>query len=84
MKMVKDLLMATQIHRCRICNSDQFSVILDLGEQKYTGIFPADTTQYVPEGEWVKKYVCSACAIIKEFDLQTYVIITDTGRFGHQ
>ena len=66
--------METQIRRCRICNSDQFSNIIDLGEQKYTGIFPTETSQYVPEGrlELIKCMdpTCGLMQLSKNFDLE--------------
>lgn len=42
--------MIKAINHCRICQHDEFDLVIDLGSQALTGIFPATNDPPVPEG----------------------------------
>lgn len=50
------------LEKCRICNSTDLVKVLELGNLTFTGIFPVQATQKVPQGE-LNLYVCNKCSL---------------------
>ena len=42
--------MHTEIEKCRICGNREFSLVVDLGSQALTGVFPRSREEHVPSG----------------------------------
>lgn len=56
--------MSNRIDGCRICSSGQFDLILDLGYQCLTGIFPANEAND-PENEPLELLKCANCDLVQ-------------------
>jgi NDP-4-keto-2,6-dideoxyhexose 3-C-methyltransferase len=56
-----------QIHQCRICGNTHLQVILDLGEQTLTGVFPKKKAQSITHGpiRLVKCTGDNACGLVQ-------------------
>lgn len=60
-----------RIKNCRNCNADDFSKILDLGNQDFTGYFPKKG-QRIPSGK-LELVICKKCKLVQlahNFDLK--------------
>jgi hypothetical protein len=56
--------MSNRIKKCRICSSENFELILDLGNQCLTGVFPAGEAND-PEIEPLELLKCSDCGLVQ-------------------
>ena len=56
--------MSKRIKKCRICSSENFELILDLGSQCLTGVFPAGEAND-PEIEPLELLKCSDCGLVQ-------------------
>ena len=56
--------MCKQIDRCRICESRNLQMVLDLGTQHLTGVFPASDPQSVTAGPLVL-VKCDRCGLVQ-------------------
>ena len=59
--------MYTEASACRLCGKDEFTSVMDLGEQALTGVFPRSTNQKVDAGP-VELVRCSAeggCGLVQ-------------------
>ncbi|MCM0605518.1 MAG: methyltransferase domain-containing protein [Xanthomonadaceae bacterium] len=63
--------MSKKITHCRICQTQKFDTIVELGDQAFTGIFPKTKSQQVPTGELtlVKCKNCDLVQLAHNFDL---------------
>jgi hypothetical protein len=63
--------MHREIKKCRICNDNNLVLIIDLGDQAFTGIFPKSVHEEVPTGklELVKCMNCGLVQLKHTFDL---------------
>lgn len=63
--------MSQKITYCRICKSDKFDSIVELGNQAFTGIFPKSKSEKVPHGplNLVKCRKCDLVQLEHNFDL---------------
>jgi hypothetical protein len=52
------------IKTCRVCNSENITSVLSLGNQFYTGIFPKSKIDYVPIGP-LELCLCSVCSTVQ-------------------
>src|SRR5688572_11792720 len=59
--------MAQQIDACRACGNHDLVLVLDLGEQAYTGIFPRRRDESVPTSplRLVKCHGAQACGLVQ-------------------
>lgn len=56
--------MYTEITKCRVCESDRLSVVLSLGEQFLTGVFPKSTTEKITKGPLDLAW-CAGCGLLQ-------------------
>ena len=56
--------MSNRIKTCRICSSEKFDVILDLGKQCLTGVFPTNEAND-PEVEPLELVKCANCNLVQ-------------------
>jgi hypothetical protein len=54
----------SEINRCRACKEAQLEVLLDLGVQSLTGVFPADPKQDLTRGPLVL-VLCANCGLVQ-------------------
>jgi hypothetical protein len=54
----------TPLASCRLCGSADLLLVLDLGEQALTGVFPASVEEHVSEGPLVLVW-CSSCTLLQ-------------------
>jgi hypothetical protein len=55
---------ATKLTACRLCGSSALEHIIDLGEQAYTGVFPASPDEDVPTGP-LQLVRCRSCTLVQ-------------------
>ena len=56
--------MSNRIKKCRVCSSEYFDLILDLGDQCLTGVFPTGEAND-PEIEPLELLKCSTCGLVQ-------------------
>ena len=56
--------MATQLSACRICQSKKLTEVLNLGEQKLTGVFPRSPTEAISSGPLALAW-CEECTLLQ-------------------
>lgn len=54
----------SKIKRCRSCNSNKLQRLFSLGDQNFTGIFPKNKDQKVPNGN-LTLVICSRCKLVQ-------------------
>lgn len=55
------------ISRCRVCKSSRIVEVLDLGTIAFTGVFPSQIDEYVPNGR-LRLMVCESCGLAQLAD----------------
>ena len=61
---MKDSIMFTEIHNCRICANTNLINVLSLGEQALTGVFPKHSSDTVSSGP-LDLVWCSRCGLLQ-------------------
>lgn len=56
--------MYSEISKCRICNSQNLVVVLSLGRQYLTGVFPKKTTESLSQGP-LDVVLCTDCSLLQ-------------------
>lgn len=56
--------MITEIHNCRLCLSAELNIVLNLGDQALTGIFPKTKSESTPAGP-LTLVKCVSCGLVQ-------------------
>lgn len=54
----------TEIRECRVCGGNELLNVLDLGEPKFTGVFPQSPEDDVPSGG-LRLMLCQSCGLVQ-------------------